>query len=256
MPRTAIVVPTPDPDAEPARTCLERVEATTRDRDVAVETVVSSGPDFRFSASVNEGIDRTPDADAWVLLNDDCFVDDGWLEAMWATADAHPEAGLVGAMLRYPDGRVQHAGGGIAAGAWELLRAASREGAPLWALRRIAAGQRFFFYHHDHVGRRIDFLTAACVMITRRCRDAVGLYDEDYIVGAEDVDHSLRTLQAGMELALAREATAVHRESHTIAEMTETRRRSETVFESKWDPATVRRLRSGRQGIIHPPTEG
>ena len=45
-----------------------------------------------------------------VLLHDDAEVEPGWLEALVATADAHPEAGAVGSLVLFPDGRLQSAG--------------------------------------------------------------------------------------------------------------------------------------------------
>lgn len=256
---TAIIVPTPDAEREPARTCLRTVEETTDHLDVVVQPVVSSGPAFTFSGSINQGLEATDDADAWVLLNDDCYMDVGWLDAMLATADAHPDAGLVGALLRYPDGDVQHAGGFITITPWEFITKAYGGRAPFHAIRQMAKKGRLrdlhTFSHHREVrsGMRVDFLTAACLLVTRPCREAVGLFDEDFPMGAEDIDYCLRALDAGFELALAREATGVHDESRSTGGMNPTRWRSNEVLRRKWSPDEVERLTRGRTGIVHPP---
>ena len=85
FPKVAIVIPTGNPDREPGRTAIAQARKSTAHLGATVHVIVSSGKDFRFSRSVNRGIKEAPDADAWVLLNDDCFMDDGWLEHMVET---------------------------------------------------------------------------------------------------------------------------------------------------------------------------
>ncbi|MFC4727805.1 glycosyltransferase [Coralloluteibacterium thermophilus] len=46
-----------------------------------------------------------------VFLNNDTAPQPGWLDALVGTLDAHPDAGIAGAQLIYPDGRLQEAGG-------------------------------------------------------------------------------------------------------------------------------------------------
>ena len=63
-----------------------------------------------FIAACNDGAARAR-GDVLVFLNNDTVPQPGWLDALLETFDAHPEAGLVGAQLLYPDGRLQEAGG-------------------------------------------------------------------------------------------------------------------------------------------------
>jgi GT2 family glycosyltransferase len=45
-----------------------------------------------------------------ILLHDDAEVQPGWMEALVEMAERHPEAGAVGGLVRFPDGRLQNAG--------------------------------------------------------------------------------------------------------------------------------------------------
>src|SRR5207249_1174872 len=63
-----------------------------------------------FIASCNRGAEIAR-GEILVFLNNDTIVTPGWLDALTDVFSEHPEAGLVGAKLIYPDGRLQEAGG-------------------------------------------------------------------------------------------------------------------------------------------------
>lgn len=257
MKRIAIIVPTPDKDRPMTRRCAEIVAETTKGYDVDLQLVESSGPEFRISRSFNRGFRATPDADAWVLLNDDAWMDAGWLDALVDLAERHPQVGIVGAVLRFPDGRIQHAGSYLPLTPAEMLAAGLRHRAPLWAAREIRrrgwGGGPFMYAHWHEVSprHRLDYLTGACALITRPCLEKVGHYDEDYVFGFEDADHSLRALEAGFELGLATDATGVHHEGASGAPMSAKALESEVTFRAKWPEARIRAAtrRGGRIGV-------
>lgn len=256
QPKVAIVIPTANAAREPAKTAIAQARATTAHLGATVHVIESSGPGFRFSRSVNRGMREAPDADAWVLLNDDCFMDEGWLDAMLDAPRAHPDVGVVGALLRHRDGTLQHAGG-LLADPWPFfVHYALVRRAPFWALRQLWRGWRrdepyVAHYHRLRPRGRLAFVTGACMLITKACRQRIGDYDEDYEFGFEDIDYCLRALESGQELALALDATGVHLSRATGGGLTAQLARSRDLFFQRWSRTRVLRLTRPRRGYQH-----
>lgn len=149
-----------------------------------------------FSSAVNVGLQRCLDGgrDA-VLVNSDIeFTEEGWLEALEGT-----DADVVGALLAYPFGRVQSAGTYFS---------------PL--------NRGWFHRFHwspldvEEVHREAECpCTAALQLIRCDTIRQVGLYDEQFPLAFEDVDHALRVFDAGGRCAYQPAAKAVHHESAT-----------------------------------------
>jgi GT2 family glycosyltransferase len=89
--------------AAPAATAAALRESVTGVR------VVASPVNLGLAGAGNRGR-ALARGDLLVLLHDDAEIEPGWLEALVATVDAHPEAGAVGGKVLFPDGRLQNAG--------------------------------------------------------------------------------------------------------------------------------------------------
>jgi len=156
-----------------------------------------------FAKTVNVGLRRCLDEgrDA-VLVNADVeLIDPGWLEAMLSqtTLDGRGEASVVGGLLLYPDGHIQHAG-------VYLSKLRSRPGRPWF----------------DHIWRgapgdlpeaalpRACPVTGALMLIRLECLRSVGIFDESFPMGSEDVDYCLRVLSDGRECVYQPRVRAYH----------------------------------------------
>ncbi|NPD66405.1 glycosyltransferase [Lichenicola cladoniae] len=151
---------------------------------------------FNWSALNNEGV-RASSGDIVVLLNNDVeCIEPGWLDAM-VFACLQPQVGVVGALLLFPRGEVQHAGivigpGPVAAHAWST--------------------------GHGHHADRQNFsaVTGACMAFRRSVFDGLnGLNAAQLPVTWNDVDFCLRAREAGLRVVLARQAVLVHDEGST-----------------------------------------
>jgi GT2 family glycosyltransferase len=184
-------------DSSPARELVDLLEAASS--EIGFELLrqpVNGG----FATTVNVGLRRAlaENRDA-VLVNADIeFHSLDWLEAMLARtgSDGSPAA-VVGARLLYPNGLLQHAG---------IYFSLLHRG----------------FAHRLHLGpgdlpealvpSRCP-VTGALQLIRHACLVEVGLYDEAFHMGWEDVDYCLRAFAAGLECVYEPAACATHAES-------------------------------------------
>lgn len=165
--------------------------------------VIHSPAPFNHSALNNEAAAACR-TEVVVLMNDDMLIiEPQWLTEMVALA-VRPETGAVGAKLFYPDGRIQHAGVVLGLGRLGIAGHEFR-GAPA---RTPGPQSRLL------VTRRVDAVTAGCLVIERRKYLAVGGFDaEAFPVAFNDVDLCLRLEQAGFETVWTPHARLVHLES-------------------------------------------
>ncbi len=179
---------------------------------------------FNWARLMNAGAAATS-GELLLFLNDDIEVEDpGWVEALVRHA-LRPGAGIVGALLVYPDGSVQHAGitttpesGGF--GHWLVGRDPHDPAAPAdLAVTREALA-----------------VTGAVLLVPRALFDALGGFDETLAVSGNDVDLCLRARAHGAEVLWTPDARLVHRESAS-------RGRTPT-------PEDDRRLRSLHRDVI------
>ena len=173
-----------------------------------------------FAASANRGIARAG-ADDVVVLNNDVLAQPHWLERLQRSAYADDEVGIAGPMLLYPDGRIQ------SAGTYRNL------GSPEWFDHRY----RFKPPAHGPANVRAAALamTGACMYLKRTLIDAIGMFDESFPMGFEDVDLCLRAWDAGHEVVYEPGSRLTHLESVTRGmEVGEREQASMNHFWTKW----------------------
>jgi len=147
-----------------------------------------------FSDTVNVGLERALEnqKDACLINSDIEFVEYGWLDEMKNT-----DADIVGALLLYPNYVIQHAG--------IYFSVISRA------------------FHHRFAGCPPNLpvalepcecpVTGALQYIRHEVLDDIGIYDEDYKLGMEDVDFMIRAIKGGHRSLYNPKVKALHHES-------------------------------------------
>ncbi len=170
-------------------------------RDDVARVVPFEGP-FNYSAACNTGA-RSATGDVLLFLNNDTEVLDGdWLDELvrWVML---PSVGVVGAKLLFPDGRIQHAG---------------------MALGHMALCGHLFYesdegsanlFGSTNQYRNLSALTGACHLIQRDVFEALGGYDEQYVLAYSDCALCLQATRAGYRNIYTPYARLIHHECAT-----------------------------------------
>ena len=221
-PRVAVIIPTKNNFAV-LKSCLESLAKTTyKNYEIVIvdngsedaETLdvlrrtrhrvlrIPSPPEgFSFAAINNRAVEQV-DADLVLFLNDDTEVlAPEWLSQMVGYLGL-PGVGAVGARLRFPDGRLQHAGivhgyyHGLAGLAFKLLPASTQG-----------------YLDYARVARNYSAVTAACLLTRRELFLGLGGFDAlRFAVAYNDVDYCYRLGAAGYRVVYCPTAELIHHE--------------------------------------------
>ncbi len=177
---------------------------------------------FHFGVMNARGVQEST-GDVLCFLNDDVFPSTSdWLERMLAQA-VRPEIGVVGALLLYPDGSIQHAGVVV----------------DRWHPAHIGRFQKeSYFWRWLRLTRDVSAVTGACMAMRRSTWNELGGFDRRFPVNYNDIDLCLRAAARGYRVLIETRAVLVHEESRTrlaVVQPEEAER-----FHERWSPVTDR----------------
>jgi GT2 family glycosyltransferase len=174
---------------------------------------VPMGGNKGYSAGINAALDAVPPTQAAFVLNPDIRLGPGSVRSLLDGLD-QPNTGITVPRLYEADGQ----------------QAPSLRREP--SITRALAAALIGGHRAGRIGRLgelvydparydepgvYDWATGAAMMISRRCMDAIGAWDESFFLYSEETEYALRARDAGFLLRYVPEATAVHigGESHT-----------------------------------------
>lgn len=153
-----------------------------------------------FGHSCNRGIDSS-NADVVVLVNNDITFTSNITEEIKRSFEKDPLIGILGFLLFYPDGRIQHGG-------------------------HFRYKRTNTFGHFDHGslpnrakdayhGRYSIGVTGALMAVNKSMTNKIGAFKSGYGLAYEDVEICLRTWQAGWKVYYTANVNAIHHEGYT-----------------------------------------
>jgi GT2 family glycosyltransferase/glycosyltransferase involved in cell wall biosynthesis len=186
--------------------------------------LVEVGENRYFSEGNNIGVDFAT-GDFIVFLNNDAFVEPGWIDELAATMVNDPTVAAVGPMFLYPDGRVQEVGS---------------VALPTGDVVQVGKGSVWGPEHYD-TPCVVDFCSAACLLMRRSDFLAVGGFGFEWEPAYyEDVDLCLKLWTTAGKVVVNPRARVVHIESKTTSQ---SRLRLDDIseinrerFARKWGP--------------------
>jgi GT2 family glycosyltransferase len=225
-PRLTIIIPTRD-RVDLLRQCVEGVMHRTnypdleilivdnQSKEKATHTyldqlnaepcirVLSYDAPFNFSAINNFAVGRATGSLLCLLNNDIEVINRDWLKEM-ASHAVRAGIGAVGALLYYPDGRIQHAG---------VLVGVGPTGVAGHAHFGLPRGE-FGYFGRVALVQNLSAVTAACMVMPKAVFEEVGGFNEkDLAIAYNDVDLCLRIREAGYRIVWTPHAELYHHES-------------------------------------------
>jgi len=156
---------------------------------------------FNWSA-LNNLAAREAQGKVLVFLNNDTEIIDGeWLDRLVDVA-LRPDVGACGPLLLYGDMTIQHAGVVVGMGGWadHVFK----------GLPPVHAQDCFT---SPMMRRNVLAVTGACMAVEKAKFDAIGGFDESFVVCGSDVEICLRAFRHGLVNVYVPESRLVHHES-------------------------------------------
>ncbi len=171
-----------------------------------VQTItLCPGRNLGFPGGVNAGIREalSRGASRVLLVNSDVTLEPGCIASMLDALERHPQAGVAGPLVleRHAPDRVQSMG----------ISYDCRSG----RMRLRGSGRAADAVPRGSV-ETVDAVAGCVMLIDCRVFDAIGLFDEAYFFGFEDLDFCLRARRAGYTTVAVPAARALHEGSRTI----------------------------------------
>lgn len=165
--------------------------------------LVVSKTNSGFSGGHNQGMDAL-EASYYLVLNSDTRLNSGCLGALLATAQAHPQAGLIAPRIDYDDGPVQESCFRFPSPLSEFVRGAN-SGPVTSLLRRwvVPLGT-------DPDPVQIGWASFACILLNGQMVRDIGPMDEGYFLYFEDAEYCWRARRAGWRIQRSPDARLVH----------------------------------------------
>lgn len=168
--------------------------------------VIVNRENLGFAAANNVALPQTT-GEYVLLLNPDTEVLDGAIQKTVAFMESHPQAGIAGCKLLFPDGTVQPSVRGFPTVLYAFLEATF-----LYLLLprdRIVRAEGITRFDYSKT-EDVDWLIGAYFMIRRTLMEKIGLLDEQFWIYGEEESYCQTAKDAGFETWYVPQSRVIH----------------------------------------------
>jgi len=165
--------------------------------------LIENGRNLGYSAAVNLGASATQ-SDVFVISNADVVYTPDSLHRLVSFVREHPDVGVAGPQLLFPDGTWQASYGDVPAISEVIKRIIGLTSLHHW-LRRLLWPMRL-----DHLPKQVGFIRGAVMAIRRKAFDTLGGWDQTFHFYAEDTDFCSRLDKAGWRVTFVPSVEVMH----------------------------------------------
>ncbi|PIP27126.1 MAG: glycosyl transferase family 2 [Candidatus Moranbacteria bacterium CG23_combo_of_CG06-09_8_20_14_all_39_10] len=149
-------------------------------------SIIEADYPFCWSRLNNHGIHEAS-GDVFIFLNNDTrVISSDWIERLGGHA-LRDDVGIVGPLLLYEDGAIQHAGVVVGLGGWA---------------DHVYKGNKPIHFGSPYVSpmvkRNVLAVTGSCMVISRKTLEKIGEFDESFLICGSDVEICIRAHEAGL----------------------------------------------------------
>ena len=163
--------------------------------------VINALFEFNWSKLNNYGI-KHASGDVYIFLNNDTLVESpDWMESL-ATQALRDDVGVVGSLLLYEDGTVQHSG--VVIGMTDFADHIYKSEKPDYVSHIFASPSQ---------KRNVLAVTGACMAISKNTIQKIGQFNDEFIICGSDVEICLRAYKQGLINVYEPKSVLYHLES-------------------------------------------
>jgi N-acetylglucosaminyl-diphospho-decaprenol L-rhamnosyltransferase len=172
--------------------------------------LIDMGANLGYGTAVNRAVAQLDDADWMIVANPDVQWGPGSIDALLDAAVRWPRAGVLGPLVRDPDGSVypsaRHLPSLVRGGMHAVL-------GPFWKRNPWTAAYRQDRF--ELTERPVGWLSGSCLLVRRSAFSQIGGFDERYFMYMEDVDLGDRLGKAGWLSVYVPSAEVLHHKGHS-----------------------------------------
>lgn len=187
----------------------------------------NGGYGYGINLAVRQALALPQPPEYLYALNSDAFGTPGALRRLIEFMDTHPDAGIAGSTIQYPDGTYQ-----AAAFRFPSVYSELEELANLGVITRMFKRRVVALESPPH-SQEVDWVAGTSMLIRRAVFEQVGLFDEGFFLYFEETDFCRRARAGGWKSYFVASAEINHLESVSTGMLDETRRMPQYWFDSR-----------------------